>query len=166
MIGCIWAENPERIIGMDGGIPWHHTGDFKRFKRITMGAAIIMGRKTFQSIGKALPGRLNIVLSRQADPFLVDGVVRCGSVEGALEVAALAQREAVWFIGGWSVYEEGIRHAEVLDVTYVQDTPVTLGVREIVFAPVIAPSLFDAGPLLDHEDAPGLTRRVFTRRTT
>ena len=63
--GAIVAMNRDNIIGLDGKIPWHHSGDLKRFKRRTMGAAIIMGRLTWESIGsKPLPGRRNVVISR------------------------------------------------------------------------------------------------------
>lgn len=63
MRGMIYAVSPEGVIGVGGAIPWHHAGDLKRFKRTTMGSTVVMGRTTFESIGKALPGRQNIVVT-------------------------------------------------------------------------------------------------------
>jgi dihydrofolate reductase len=66
MRGMIWAATPENVIGAGGTIPWRYPGDQRRFKRLTMGATIVMGRSTFESIGKALPGRRNVVVTGRA----------------------------------------------------------------------------------------------------
>lgn len=164
MIGLIWAESPERIIGIDNRIPWRYSGDFKRFKRVTMGAAIIMGRKTWESIGKALPGRLNIIVSKSTGPFPAD-IVGCTSIEDALKAAAIDAYRPVWFIGGARIYAEAMQYADVLDVTYIPAEGMQKEFGSVyTFAPTIDESLFEPGPLLQHEDEPALKRREYRRR--
>ncbi|HEX8791421.1 MAG TPA: dihydrofolate reductase [Polyangiaceae bacterium] len=156
MRGMILAVSPEGVIGLHGKIPWRHPGDMRRFKRVTMGSTVIMGRATFDETGKPLPGRRNIVVTRR--PLDVAGVERVGSVDDAL---ARAGDGDVWFIGGARIYEEAMRHVDVIDVTYVPDH---VDAPEAVRAPTIDERVFEPGPLLPHEDEPGLTRRVFHRR--
>jgi dihydrofolate reductase len=156
MRGMILAVSPEGVIGLGGKIPWRHPGDMRRFKRVTMGATVIMGRATFEETGKPLPGRRNIVVTSR--PLDVPGVERVASVEEALARAADAD---VWFIGGARIYEEAMRYADVIDVTYVPDR---VDAPDAVRAPPIDERVFEAGPLLPHEDEPALTRRVYRRR--
>lgn len=156
MRGMILAVSPEGVIGLHGKIPWRHPGDMRRFKRVTMGSTVIMGRATFDETGKPLPGRRNIVVTRR--PLDVAGVERVGSVDDAL---ARAGDGDVWFIGGARIYEEAMRHVDVIDVTYVPDH---VDAPEAVRAPTIDERVFEPGPLLPHEDESGLTRRVFHRR--
>lgn len=117
------AENG--VIGMDGGMPWHLSSDLKRFKRDTMGKPIIMGRKTFESIGKALPGRLNIVISRS--DFVADNTVHASSIEAAMFIAeGWAQEngsEEICIIGGGQIYKETLAFASKLYVTHVMASP-------------------------------------------
>lgn len=99
------------VIGRDGGLPWHLSDDLKYFKAVTMGKPMIMGRKTWQSIGRPLPGRLNIVVTR--DPgFQAEGAVVCPTVEEAVAVArdaALASGvEEIAIIGGAQIYAQTI----------------------------------------------------------
>jgi dihydrofolate reductase len=156
MLGMIYAQSPEGVIGVDNRIPWHHPGDFRRFKRVTLGTTIVMGRKTYESMGRPLPGRRNIVVTRT--PVDAPGVESVRSIEEAL---ALAGAVDVWLVGGARIYEEGMRLAEVIDVTYVPDQVDAPGA---VRAPPIDEATFEPGPLLPHEDEQGLTRRIFTRR--
>ncbi len=105
----------DRVIGLDGGIPWRYPEDMKRFKRITMGAAIIMGRLTWESIDcKALPGRRNIVISRAP----VKAVEHYDRIQLAL--AACVDRD-IWVIGGGQIYEAALKWMTRLDITYVPD---------------------------------------------
>ena len=83
MISIIVAASTNNVIGSQGELPWRLSDDLRRFKAITMGKPIIMGRKTYQSIGRALPGRQNIVITRQAD-FVAEGCGVVGSKEAAL----------------------------------------------------------------------------------
>ncbi|HEY6464152.1 MAG TPA: dihydrofolate reductase [Polyangiaceae bacterium] len=156
MRGSIWAESPERVIGLDGGIPWNHPGDQRRFKRVTLGTTIVMGRATFDSVGKPLPKRRNIVVTSR--PLVMEAVETVCSVREAVERAG---EETVWFIGGARIYEDAMPFVDLLDVTYV---PEHVLAERAVHAPTIDEALFEAGPLLDHEDEPGLTRREYRRR--
>ena len=131
-------------------------GDWRRFKRVTMGATVVMGRATFESIGKPLPGRRNVVVTSRA--LDVPEVERVRSIEEALERAAGAD---VWFIGGARIYEEAMKHVDVIDVTYVPDLVESW---DAVYAPPIDEAVFEPGPVLTHEDEPALRRRVYTRR--
>jgi dihydrofolate reductase len=122
------ALGTNRAIGRAGALPWHISEDLKRFRALTMGKPIVMGRKTFQSIGRALPGRLNIVVSRR-DPGaldLPDGVISAASLGEALEIArrhAGGPAGEVMVIGGGEIYREALPLADRLEVTLVEDAP-------------------------------------------
>jgi dihydrofolate reductase len=156
MRGMIWAVSPENVIGAGGTIPWRYPGDQRRFKRLTMGATIVMGRSTFESIGKALPGRRNVVVTGRA--IDVPGVESVRSLEEAL---ALAGDGDVWFIGGARIYADAMAHVDVIDVTYVPDR---VTAPDAVRAPPIDERIFEPSPVVPHEDEPGLTRRTYRRR--
>jgi dihydrofolate reductase len=152
----IFAMSPERVIGVGGRIPWNHPGDLKRFMRVTMGTTVIQGRATFESVGKALPKRRNIVVTSR--PLEAPGVECVDSVDAAL---ALAGDGDVWFIGGARIYEEAMAHVDVIDVTYV---PEHVDAPDAVKAPEIDERVFEPGPLVPLEEEPALMRRRFTRR--
>lgn len=99
-ISLIVAAATNGVIGADGGLPWHLPNDFKYFKRVTMGKPIVMGRRTWESIGRALPGRLNIVLTRSKD-FEAPGATVVSSPAAAIEAAGDA--EELMIIGGGQV---------------------------------------------------------------
>ncbi len=113
------------VIGCNGSMPWKLSSDLKRFKRDTMGKPVIMGRKTFESIGKALPGRLNIVISRSA--FCAENVVHAQTVDAALFVAqGWANDHAaseICIIGGGEIYALTFDLASRLYITQVQAEP-------------------------------------------
>jgi dihydrofolate reductase len=115
------AENG--TIGADGGLPWRLSSDLKRFKEGTMGRPIVMGRKTFESIGRPLPGRLNIVVTR--DPaWRREGVETVGSLDDAIKLATVRARcmtgvEEVAVIGGGQIYAQAIPVADRLHITRV-----------------------------------------------
>jgi dihydrofolate reductase len=153
---AIWAESPERVIGLGGKIPWRYPGDMRRFKRLTTGCTVVMGRLTFESMGKALPNRRNLVVTSR--PLAVEGVESVASLDEAL---ARAGGDAVWFIGGRRIYEEAMRVVDLVDVTYVPDH---VRVEGAVLAPSIDEAVFAPGPLLPHEDEPLLKRREYRRR--
>ena len=114
-IGAIAAMTRNRVIGLHNDIPWRYPADWARFKQVTLGGSIIMGRKTWESIGsKPLPKRQNIVITRSK----LNGVSCAGSIEQSL---ALAEREAVWFIGGGKVYAQALPYCDFLDITWVPD---------------------------------------------
>lgn len=111
----IVAVSDNGAIGRGGQLPWHLKGDLKFFKRVTMGCPVIMGRTTFESIGRPLPGRTNIVLTRREIPL--EGVTCAGSMEAAYAAAEPASR--VFVIGGASVYREVIDTMDRLYITRV-----------------------------------------------
>lgn len=111
------------VIGRDGGLPWRLSSDLKRFKAGTMGQPIVMGRKTFESIGRALPGRINIVVTR--DPaFRADGVETVASLDDAIRLAEVRARcsagaREIAIIGGGQIYAQALPLADRLHVTHV-----------------------------------------------
>jgi dihydrofolate reductase len=117
IISLIVAMTQNGVIGKDNQIPWHIPEDLKHFKEITMGHPIIMGRKTFESIGKALPGRKNIVLTR-ALSYNEDGVVVVHNFEQALREAKDHDKE-VFVIGGRQVYELALPQADQIYLTTI-----------------------------------------------
>lgn len=122
-ISLIVAMGENRAIGKDGGMPWHVPADLQYFKRITMGRPIIMGRKTYESIGKPLPGRTNIVISKNPD-FHAEGVIVAPDPRRALEEAAKTEggREEIMIIGGASVYESFMKAANRVYITELHDS--------------------------------------------
>jgi dihydrofolate reductase len=116
-LALIVAMTPDRVIGRDGTLPWRLPADLRRFKRLTLGHAVIMGRRTFASIGKPLFGRDNIVLTRQRD-FAAPGCRVAHSAEEALELARTAA--GVFVIGGAEVYAAFLPQAERIYLTLVQ----------------------------------------------
>jgi len=113
--GAIVAMTRDRVIGVDGKLPWHYPEDLRRFKQRTMNCAIIMGRVTWDSIGRnPLPGRRNIVISRSG----VTGAECHPTIAAALNACAGID---TWFIGGAQIYQAAMPYIEVLDVTFVPD---------------------------------------------
>jgi dihydrofolate reductase len=103
IVSIIAAVSENRVIGKDGGVPWRLPIDLQLFKQITMGHHLIMGRKTFESIGKSLPGRKIIVLSHQTG-YKVEGCWVTDSLAEALEIAKSAVEDEVFIGGGAAVY--------------------------------------------------------------
>ena len=117
IISMIAAMADNRIIGKDNQMPWHLPADFAWFKRCTMGKPVVMGRKTYESIGRPLPGRLNIVISRDASLF-IEGVTTVTSIEQALEIAG--EVEEVMIIGGGAIYAACLPVANKLYITHIE----------------------------------------------
>lgn len=116
MISLIVAASDNNVIGSKGELPWRLSSDLKRFKTLTMGKPIVMGRLTYESIGRALPGRQNIVITRQAD-YEADGCDVVCSIEAAFEAAGDAEEIVV--IGGGDVYRQCLPIAERIYMTRV-----------------------------------------------
>ena len=126
-IAMIAAMAKNRIIGADNDMPWHLPADLKHFKAITLGKAVIMGRKTYESIGRALPGRPNIVITSNADYSLSDATV-VDSPESAIEVAKALSAEhsdndEIMIIGGAEIYALALPRATRLYLTQVHAEP-------------------------------------------
>ncbi|MGR5515887.1 type 3 dihydrofolate reductase [Vibrio harveyi] len=117
IISMIAAMADNRIIGKDNQMPWHLPADFAWFKRCTMGKPVVMGRKTYESIGRPLPGRLNIVISRD-ESLSIEGVTTVTSIEQALDVAG--EVEEVMIIGGGAIYAACLPMATKLYVTHIE----------------------------------------------
>lgn len=110
-------------IGFNGDLIWHIKEDLKRFKRLTMGHPVIMGRKTRESLPKALPGRTNIVISRNPEYSAPESII-AHSITDALEIARKAEgSDKVFIIGGGQVYDEAFPLLDSLEITHIYDTP-------------------------------------------
>ncbi len=148
----IAALSPHRVIGRGGTIPWHLSDDLKRFKRLTMGHTVLMGRATYDSIGKPLPRRRNVVLTSHP----LDGVETYGSLDEAL--ANLTDQEKVFVIGGGMLYAQTLGLADELLLTRVeQDVE-----GDVYFPPfehLIGPTFI----LVQRESHPGYTFEDYRR---
>lgn len=116
------------VIGKEGGLPWRLPDDLRRFKELTWGHTLIMGRRTYESIGKPLPGRETIVVTRQ-ERWTAPGVRVAGSLEQALEMAGDTE---IFVVGGGEIYAEALKVADFLDLTEVDAAPD----GDVMFPPV------------------------------
>ncbi len=116
MIIMIAAVAENNALGKNNDLLWHLPNDFKRFKEITSGHYIIMGRKTFESFPKPLPNRTHVIISRQKD-YLKEGCIVVENLEKALEICP--KNETVFIIGGGEIYKQSIAFADQLDITRV-----------------------------------------------
>jgi len=118
MISIICALAGNGAIGKDNKLLWHIPEDLKRFKDLTMGKPLIMGRKTFESIGKPLPGRTNIIVTKDPN-YKAAGCLVCDSLEKAIDQAKGINNEEVFIIGGGQIYHQSISLADKLYLTLV-----------------------------------------------
>lgn len=116
-ISLVVARSANAVIGKDGKIPWHVPQDFAHFKELTFGHPIIMGRATFESIGRPLPGRTSIVVTRQAD-YAIEGVTVVHSLKDAIELANTLDDE-IFIIGGAKIYEQSFDFADEIVVSEI-----------------------------------------------
>ncbi len=125
-VAIIAAVAENGVIGARGGMPWRLSADMKRFRRLTMGKPVIMGRKTFDTLGKPLDGRTNFVVTRQRD-FAPSGVIVKSSLGAALlgaeETAARGGAEEIMVIGGGELYAAALPLADRLYITHVEAAP-------------------------------------------
>ncbi|KGR78899.1 type 3 dihydrofolate reductase [Ureibacillus manganicus] len=117
MISLIVAHDINRVIGYQNQMPWHLPGELKYFKETTMGKPMIMGRKTFESIGRPLPGRKNIIVTRN-NAYQQDGVEVATSLNEALEKACEA--EEIMIIGGEEIFKLALPIADRLYITHIE----------------------------------------------
>lgn len=108
MLIAVVASTPDGVIGQDQTMPWRLSSDLRRFKKLTMGGTLLMGRKTYDSIGRPLPGRQTWVLTRNPD-WSVDGVHR---VAADAEVIAAAARQDIFVVGGGEIYRHWLPHCQ------------------------------------------------------
>jgi dihydrofolate reductase len=148
----IAALNAKRVIGIDGKLPWHISDDLKRFKKLTTGHTVLMGRKTFESMGKPLPNRRNVVLSSRPVP----GVETYHSLDAAL--AALKDEEKVFVIGGGHLYAQTLECADELLLTFV-DNPISGD----TYFPPFETFLLDHFTLINQEQGDGFIYKDYQR---
>lgn len=117
-INLIVAQSTNRVIGKDNTLPWHLSGDLKRFKQLTMGHFILMGRKTFESIGKPLPGRTSVVVTRNKD-WSAEGVRVVHSLEEGFRLPREAGAKTVFVLGGAEIFGQTLPIADRLYLTQV-----------------------------------------------
>lgn len=134
MIGIIAATTFNGIIGVENKLPFNYPEDMGHFRKVTTNCIVIMGKNTFYSIGKPLPKRRNIVLTKST----IEDVETVGSLEEALQLCRNDERD-IWLIGGASVYEEGLKFADKILLTITPD--IEERIPNIKF-PWINPSLF------------------------
>jgi len=160
----IAAINPQGVIGADGGIPWHRKADMRRFKQRTMGGVLIMGRKTYESLGrKKLKGREIIVLTSNPGPFQDTGVRAVNEIELAFELSRMyfAGRPR-WVAGGAMVYEAALPFVDALDLTIVPDL-VDLSMGDITPMPRLPMEAFTLESESHNPDDPDLLHRYYVR---
>ena len=144
MITIVVAMGLKNEIGANNQLLWHLPKDLKHFKEITSGHPIIMGRKTYESIGKPLPNRTNIVVSTKKDWF-EEGILIVGSLKEAIKFAKKMDEE-IFIIGGGNIYEQTIDLAEKLEVTQVNAE-----LKADIFFPKINPKIWNKTNEISHE---------------
>ncbi|ALK97145.1 diacylglycerol kinase [Massilia sp. WF1] len=145
------AMDAQRGIGVDNKLPWHLPEDLAHFKRVTLGHPIIMGRKTFDSIGRPLPKRRNIVVTRNAD-WSREGVEVAGSLEAAIALAGGRGGDAVAsIIGGAQIFNESMAFADRMIVTHIDGA-----YRCDTFFPEIDPAVWAETAREEHRSAEGV----------
>lgn len=117
-VSIIAAMSENRAIGRDNKLLWRIPEDLKHFRELTTGHPVIMGRKTFESIGRALPQRINIVITKD-ESFQAEGCVVCHSLTEAFEIAKTKEEDKIFVIGGGMVYQEAIGFVDKLYLTMV-----------------------------------------------
>jgi dihydrofolate reductase len=118
-LGLVYARSRNGVIGKEGGLPWHLPEDLTHFKKVTLGAPVIMGRKTWESLPprfRPLPGRTNIVVTRQP-AWTAEGAIRAGSLQDAIRLCS--PHERAWVIGGADIYAQAIAVADTAEVTEI-----------------------------------------------
>ena len=165
LLDIVVARAENGVIGRDGGMPWHLSSDLKYFKALTLGRPMVMGRKTFESIGKPLPGRHNIVLTRNPD-WRAAGVTVVPNLAEAIAAAGLdprARADEIMVIGGVAVFEEALPSARRVHLTEVHAAP-----AGDTILPPFDPAIRAETTREDHDaagDTPGYSFVTLERRT-
>lgn len=145
IISLIVAAATNHGIGKEGRMPWHLPNDMKHFKNITWGMPVVMGRKTFESLGKVLPGRKNIVVTRQTG-WKKEGTIAVQKIDDALFVAKQTDANEVMVIGGGEIYKSLFEKAKRIYLTRVEAEP-----ESDTFFPVLDPKEWHLVSQKDHE---------------
>lgn len=127
MVSILVARARNGVIGREGGMPWRLSSDLKRFKALTMGKPLVMGRKTLESLPGLLPGRPHVVITRNADFSAPEGVTVAASLEEGLQAAARLAEAAgvteVCVVGGGEIYRQALPLADRLHITHIEAEP-------------------------------------------
>lgn len=118
VLSLLVAADEGNVIGKDNQLPWHLPNDLKYFKNLTWGLPIVMGRKTFESIGKPLPGRTNIVITRNK-AYAADGIVAVHTIEAALDIAQQKGAREIFVIGGAEIFNSVFNQAHRIYLTRI-----------------------------------------------
>lgn len=137
MIKMIAAVSQNGVIGVDNKIPWDYPEDMKFFRTMTANSVVIMGRKTYESIGRPLPKRRNIVVSRTMQP--TEGIEIADSVHHAIDMCDAEITRDVWLIGGESVYADGLEFAEQIYLTLIPKWVDVLNKESVARFPWLSP---------------------------
>lgn len=163
-LSLIAAVARNGTIGRDGGLPWHLGADLERFKQLTTGHAVLMGRRTWESIGRRpLTRRFNIILSSRPELDLPEGVAHARSLDEGLAIAAVAGYDELFVLGGASLYADALRRADRLHLTEID-----ADVEGDVFFPGFERGAFEVAeeetvPADERNDYPS-TYRLYVRR--
>lgn len=146
--------SPARVIGANGTLPWHYPADLRRFKERTLGATIIMGRLTWESIGcKKLPKRRNVVITTAQLPHVETFL--------SIDEALLLCDGPIWFIGGAKLYESALSYCDLVDITHVPDEILS---ESAAYFPELSPVEWRPGPLNPMADDHRLKQQCYFRR--
>jgi dihydrofolate reductase len=118
VISAIAAMSENRVIGLNNQLPWHLPADLKHFKNLTQGHPVLMGRKTYESIGRPLPNRTNLILTRHLD-YTAQGCEIVSSLQAAIEIANKLSASELFIIGGAEIYQQLLSHVNKLYLTII-----------------------------------------------
>lgn len=147
-LSLIVAVANNNVIGINNTLPWHLPEDLKRFRALTNGHHIIMGRKTYESLGRLLPGRTTVIVTRNKD-YQLEGALVAHSLEAAIDLCR--NDDEAFVIGGAELYQDGLRLANTLYITEVD-----LEVAGDAFFPAIDPQLWQETSREAHTSTQGL----------
>jgi len=154
-ITIIVAQAKNRAIGINGALPWHLSADLKRFKRLTTGHTIIMGRKTWDSIGRPLPDRHNIVITR-AQGLVLEGAQTVTNLAAAIQAASNGSEKFI--IGGAEIYNLAMPIVDTIEMTLIHQN-----IQGDTYFPTIEPDIWKASKRSEHQDdASGLNYSFVT----
>lgn len=162
MLGLIVATDLQGTIGVNNGLPWSKPADLKRFRQVTMGCSLIIGRNTWESIGRPLPGRQLHVVTRRPLGSVFDRVVAVSSFEEAVERSSAWDR--VWVAGGEAIYQLALARTdlEVIDMTVIQEVVPLDAAKTVARFPGV-PADFYLSTEVRNENDQTLTHRTYCR---
>ncbi len=153
-LSIIVAMARNRVIGIHNTLPWHLPEDLKRFRALTMGHHIVMGRKTYESLGRLLPGRTTVIVTRNAN-YAVEGALIANSLKQAIKMCA--RDDEIFLIGGAELYQDALKVANKLYVTEIE-----LAVEGDAFFPEIDLNIWKATARETHQSDNGLVFHYLT----